>query len=283
MDSSDIVIVTGANSGIGKATARALASTGARVILACRSTVRGEAALEEISREAGSERVELMELDLASFESVRAFARRFADRYDRLSCLVNNAGVIVRERRFSADGYELQFAVNHLGHFLLTAELFPLLAASAPARVVTVSSGAHKIGRIEFSDINLDRRYTVFGAYARSKLANVLFTRELSRRAAGTGVTANCVHPGGVATRFGIDRETGAGSGIMRFVSLFMAAPEKGAETSVYLATSPQVSNTSGEYFVKKLPRRPGRRALDDALARRLWEESERIVSGDTR
>lgn len=280
MNSSDVIIVTGASSGIGKATAEALAKTGARIVLACRSPSRGEAALAEISRSSRCERVELMQLDLASFASVRAFARCFAERYDRLSCLINNAGVITRERQFSEDGYELQFAVNHLGHFLLTTELLPLLTESAPARVVTVSSGAHKIGRIDLDDINLDRRYTVFGAYARSKLANVLFTRELARRLRGSGVTANSLHPGGVATNFSIDRETGAGSRIMRTVSLFMSSPEKGAETPVYLATSPDVAGISGEYFVKKRRRKPSQRALDDTLARRLWEESERITGG---
>ena len=281
MSSDDVVIVTGANSGIGKETARALAATGARVVLACRSQPRGYAALEEISRMTGSERVELMPLDLASFASVRHFARAFAGRYDRLTCLINNAGVIVRERRLSSDGYELQFAVNHLGHFLLTVELLPMLVESGRSRVITVSSGAHKLGRIDFDDINLDRRYTVFGAYARSKLANVLFTRELALRTAGTGVTANSLHPGGVATNFGVDRETGAGSRIMRLATFVMTGPAKGAETSIHLATSPEVEHVSGEYFVKKRPRRPARQALDDMLARRLWDVSEAITNGD--
>ncbi len=279
MDSRDVVIVTGANSGIGKATAHALAVTGARVVLACRSLARGEAALEDISRATGSDRVELMHLDLSSLESVRSFASAFLRRHDRLSCLINNAGVILRDRQLSADGYEMQFAVNHLGHFLLTRELLPVLQASAPSRVVTVSSGAHRIGRIDFDDINLDRRYTIFGAYARSKLANILFTRELARRTAGSGVTANCLHPGGVGTNIGVDRETRAGSRIMQVLSAIMASPEKGAETSVYLATAPEVATVTGAYFVKQRPRTPARRALDDELAKRLWEESERMVS----
>lgn len=280
MTSHDVVIVTGANSGIGKATAHALAATGARVVLACRSVSRGKAAIEEISRATGSRRVELMQLDLSSFESVRSFAHDFRSRYDRLSCLVNNAGVILRERHLSIDGYEMQFAVNHLGHFLLTRELLPLLEASAPSRVVSVSSGAHRIGHIDFDDINLERRYTIFGAYARSKLANILFTRELARRTAGSGVTANCLHPGGVGTNIGVDRETQAGSRIMRALSVVMATPEKGAETSVYLATTPEVATVTGEYFVKKRPRKPASRALDEELAVRLWEQSERMVGG---
>ncbi|MFW6252846.1 MAG: SDR family oxidoreductase [bacterium] len=268
MDSRDVVIVTGANSGIGKATAHALAVTGARVVLACRSLARGEAALEDISRATGSDRVELMHLGLSSLESARSFASAFLRRHDRLSCLINNAGVILRDRQLSADGYEMQFAVNHLGHFLLTRELLPVLQASAPSRVVTVSSGAHRIRRIDFDDINLDRRYTIFGAYARSKLANILFTRELARRTAGSGVTANCLHPGGVGTNIGVDRVTRAGSRIMQVLSAIMASPEKGAETSVYLATAPEVATVTGAYFVKQRPRTPARRALDDEAPR---------------
>lgn len=278
MTQHDLVIVTGANSGIGRATAQALAATGARVVLACRSIARGQAALEQITRATGSQRVELMQLDLSSFESVRSFAHSFRARYDCLSCLVNNAGVILRERQLSTDGYEMQFAVNHLGHFLLTRELLPLLEASAPSRVISVSSGAHKIGRMDFDDMNLERRYTIFGAYARSKLANILFTRELARRTAGSGVTANCLHPGGVGTNMGVDRDTQAGSRIMRALSLVMATPEKGAETSIYLASAPELATVSGEYFVKKRPHKPASRALDDTCARRLWDWSERAV-----
>lgn len=199
-----IAIVTGANSGMGRATSLALARAGAKVVMLCRSKSRGEEALAEVKELCCSKLVELMLCDLGSMASIRAFCEEFRQRHNNLHVLVNNAGVILPGRHLTADGYELQFGVNHLGHFLLTNLLLDLMEASAPARIINVSSGAHKIGEICFDDINLQHNYTLIRAYAQSKLANVLFTYELARRLQGTGVTANCLHPGAVATNMGL-------------------------------------------------------------------------------
>jgi NAD(P)-dependent dehydrogenase (short-subunit alcohol dehydrogenase family) len=195
----------------------------------------------------------------------------------RLHVLVNNAGAIFGERELTVDGYERTFALNHLAYFLMTVDLLEVLRRSAPARVVNVSSEAHRMGRIDFADLHLERGYSQFGAYARSKLANVLFTRELARRLQGSGVTANSLHPGTIGSGFGR-----SGSAFFRtLVALgrpFLARPETGARTPVYLASSPDVEGVNGEYFVRERARRPSAAALDDAAAARLWAESERLV-----
>jgi NAD(P)-dependent dehydrogenase (short-subunit alcohol dehydrogenase family) len=275
-----VCMVTGANSGIGKVTALELAKGGATVVMVCRSRERGEAAQQEIIAESGNDNVDLLLADLSSLASARAMVDEFKSKYDRLDVLVNNAGALFSERKESADGLEMTFALNHMGYFLPTVLLLDMLKASAPARILNVSSDAHRNGRIDFEDLQSKRRYSSFPAYAKSKLENVLFTVELARRLAGTGVTANALHPGFVRTNFGGNT---VGGGIVTFlfrllVKLIAITPERGAETPVYLATSPAVEGVTGQYFNKKKAVEPARQARDGETARRLWEESERLA-----
>jgi len=221
MDNNSVVIVTGANSGMGKAISIEIAKTGATVVMLCRSKIRGESALMEVQTLSGNNAVKLMLCDLGSRKSIEDFCSEFKRRYQRLDVLVNNAGVILPGRHETIDGNELQFGVNHLGHFLLTNLLLDILIASAPARIVNVTSGAHKIGKIHFEDINLQKKYTLWRAYGQSKLAIILFTYELADRLKDTGVTVNCLHPGAVATNMGINRDTKFGTLITRMLKPF--------------------------------------------------------------
>jgi NAD(P)-dependent dehydrogenase (short-subunit alcohol dehydrogenase family) len=272
-----VCIVTGASSGIGKATCVALAGLGATVVLVCRDRTRGEAAMADVAGAAGESALPSLELaDLSSMEQVRGLATRLAA-LARIDVLINNAGLVVARRQLTADGFELSLAVNHLAPFLLTNLLLPRLTASAPARVVTVSSIAHRAAMLDVDDLQCERRYLAMLAYANSKLANVLFTRELARRLDGSKVTANCLHPGTVRTRFG---DTGAlwlrlglvvGGGLLR-------TPESGASTSVYLASAPEMAGQTGGYYVNAKRRNPSRKACDDALARELWDASARLT-----
>lgn len=279
-----VAVVTGGNAGIGKETAAALAAMGATVVLTARDPARGAAALAEIRARTGSDRVEIAHLDLADLASVRACADDLLHRHERLDVLVNNAGLTLSKRRETRDGFETTFGVNHLGHFLLTTLLLDRLRAGAPSRVVVVSSGGHKLARrgLAFDDLQWERRrYQGFLAYAHSKLANLLFTRELARRLEGTGVTANAVHPGFVRSDFGLHGDTSGPFALgVRCSRPFGKSSRRGAETSVYLASSPDVEGTTGGYFSGCRPARPSRAALDEAAARRLWEVSERLVAG---
>jgi NAD(P)-dependent dehydrogenase (short-subunit alcohol dehydrogenase family) len=278
------VVVTGGNSGIGRATALALARAGATTVITARDPDRGEAAAADIGRQAGPAQVELVVFDLADLSSVRAGAERILELCPRIDVLVNNAGVVLSERRETADGYEATFAINHLGPFLLTSLLLDRLRSSAPARVVNVASDAHKSAGhgLDFDDLQSTRHYRGMKAYGASKLANILFTTELARRLEGSGVTANCCHPGVVKTGWGHDGDTtGAmalGLRIMGHLPGFLT-PEKGARTSVYLASSPEVAKVSGEYFVRCRPRQPSEAARDAEAARRLYEVSEQLVA----
>ena len=272
-----LCLVTGANAGIGRATALGLAQKGAHVVMICRSAERGRAAQQEIIAQSGNQQVDLLLADLSVQAEIRRVAAEFKQRYSRLDVLVNNAGAIFTTRQESADGLELTFALNHLGYFLLTQELLPLLLASAPARIINVASGAHYSGQINFDDLQLRQGYAAFKAYAQSKLANVLFTNELARRLAGTGVTANSLHPGVVGTQFG--RNNRGLSLIIRLVRPFLRSEAKGAETSIHLATAPELATTTGQYFDDNQPKRASDLAYDETLARRLWEESEKLVS----
>lgn len=271
-------LVTGATSGIGRVTARELARLGATVVVVARDRARGEQAVAEF-RTAGSGRAaELLVGDLSSQADVRRIAREFLGRHERLDVLVNNAGVLHAERELTADGVERTFAVNHLAYFLLTALLRPALEAAPAGRVVSVSSDAHRaVQALDFANLQGERRYTGMGAYCQSKLENVLFTRELARRLAGTRVTANALHPGTVASAFGHNNP-----GLTRFLFKaarpFMIGPEKGAETSIYLAASPEVDGVTGEYFVKRKAVRSSPASYDEAVARQLWEVSERMI-----
>jgi NAD(P)-dependent dehydrogenase (short-subunit alcohol dehydrogenase family) len=272
-----VVMVTGANSGIGKVTALELARLGATVVLLCRSRSKGEIARDEIMSQTGNGQIELLVADFASLASVRRVAAEFLARRTRLDVLVNNAGLYLGERIVSQDGYEMTFAVNHLAPFLLTNLLLDALRAAAPARVVTVSSGAHMSGHIRFDDLNAERRFSGFRAYGDSKLANVLFSNELARRLQGSGVTSNSLHPGAVATNF-----ASGTSGIMnlafRIARPLFLSPERGAQTSIYLAASPDVAGASGLYYVNKKSRRPSAEAGRAEVQRQLWEVSEKLV-----
>lgn len=274
MVKGDIALITGGNVGMGKATATALAKLGTRVVILCRNKERGEKALNEIKAESGNDNADMILCDLASMESIREAVKLFENKYDRLNILVNNAGVILPGRHETHDGFELQFGVNHLGHFLLTNLLLDTLKKSAPSRIINVSSGAHKVGKIYLQDVNLTNNYSLIRAYSQSKLANILFTYELALRLQGTGVTANCLHPGAVATQMGINRETGFGTFITGMLKPFFQTPEEGAATAIYLATSEGVEGISGRYFYKKKPVRSSKLSYDKELAEKLWELS---------
>ncbi len=273
-----VVIVTGANSGVGKETARELARMGAQVVMACRSPQRGTAALAELRADLGPDsKLELMRLDLASLSSVRSFVAEFCERFERLDVLVNNAGVYLPRRQLSEDGFELTFAINHLGPFLLTRELLPLLKASAPSRIVNVSSAGHMMGCIPWQDLQAERRYFGLTRYCHSKLANILHTHELSRQLAGSGVTANSLHPGGVASGFA-QQQWSPFMVLFKIAKPFLISTAQGARTSIYLASSPEVARVSGKYFAKCKPRKASGRARRADDARRLWEISEQLV-----
>ena len=270
-------LVTGATSGIGKETAIRLAMLGATVLVVARDAARGGAAAEDIRRRVPLARVETLTADLSSMVQVRRLAEEVVARHDRLDVLVNNAGVITVRPQLTADGLETTFATNHLGPFLLTNLLRGLLERSAPARVVTVSSNVHRqVRTIPWDD--LPTGPAAHGqAYPLSKLLNILFTAELARRLAGTGVTANSLHPGFVRTDLGRD-VTGLPGGALRLVLRFQPGPATGAQTSVYLATAPEVANTTGGYFVKCKPAEPSRVAEDVQAAGRLWALSEELA-----
>ncbi len=272
-----MVMVTGANSGIGKVTARELARMGATVVMVCRDEGRGDAARQEIIAESGNEAVDLLIADLASQAEVRRLVDEFRSRYNKLQVLVNNAGLQLWERSMTVDGHETTFAVNHLAPFLLTSLLLDVIKASAPARIVNVSSMVHKWSSIDFDSLMGEKRYSSNRAYFQSKLANVLFTYELARRLEATGVTVNCLEPGMVRTRLARDYR-----GFFGFMAnlwrVFMKTPEKGAETSIYLASSPEVEGLTGGYFGNKRPLKSSRDSCNEALARRLWKVSAELV-----
>jgi len=276
------VVVTGGNSGIGLETAVALGLMGARVVITARNAGRGEAAVAQIGDRIGTAgSVELAVFDLADLSSVRSGAREVAQRCPTLDVLVNNAGLILSERTETVDGYEATFAINHLGPFLLTNLLLPQLQASGAARVVNVASTAHTQAKegIPFDDLGSTRGYAAMRVYGVSKLANILFTVELARRMEGQGVTANALHPGTVRTHYGADGDVKGLLAIgIKIGQPFFLPAAKGARTSVYLASSPDVASVSGKYFMKCRPRQPGRWARDPAAAQRLWEVSEEMV-----
>ena len=273
--SGKTAIVTGANSGMGRATVEALSDMGAMVIMLCRDEVRGQVAYEELS-EKKDRSLDLILCDLGDYASIRSFVREVRRKYDRIDILVNNAGFISLDRQETKEGLERQFGVNHIGHFLLTMGILPLMREGS--RIVNVASGAHKTGRIHFKDINLTKHFNVITAYSQSKLANVLFTRELSRRVADRGITVNCCHPGAVATNIGIDRNTGFGKTVTGLLKPFFLTPAEGARTAVYLAASPEVQDISGEYFYKCKVARSSKRSKDMRLARDLYRLSILLI-----
>lgn len=272
------VVITGASNGIGKETAVALARMGARVVMVARDQARGEQALADVKQRSGSQAVELALADLASLQSVRALASELLARCPRIDVLINNAGAVNDTRIVTVDGYETTFAVNHLAHFLLTNLLLERLKASVPARIINVSSEAHRMAGMNFDDLMGEKSYATFTAYGQSKLANILFTVELASRLQGSGVTVNALHPGVVATGFGHNSK-GIFRHLVKLGTFVMINSEKGARTSVYLATSDEGGQVTGKYFAKSKQKRPTAAAQDTAAAARLWELSEKLVS----
>src|SRR5712664_1651643 len=272
-----IVMVTGANSGIGKAASLALANMGATVVMVARSKERGEAARSEIIRESHNNSVDLLLADLSSLESVRQLATEFQKKYSKLHVLINNAGLFNQGRHVTTDGYENTFATNYLASFLLTNLQLDLLKASAPSRIINVSSVGHYNGHINFDDLNLEEEYGGWKAYGQSKLALVLFTHELAKKLQGTGVTVNSVHPGTVATNIWA-RPLGPAGFIMALPKLFMTSPEKGAETIVYLASSPNANSLNGEYLERSKVKKSSDESYDEEIAQRLWEVSAKLT-----
>jgi retinol dehydrogenase 14 len=268
------VLVTGGTGGIGKATAIGLAALGARVGITGRDPARTEAAAAGIRATPGSPVVDAFAADMSVQAGVRRLAARVLDTYPRLDVLVNNAGGFWAHRHVTADGLEHTFALNHLAPFLLTSLLLDRLTASAPARILNVSSGAHARGRIDFDDLQGERNYSGQRAYSQSKLASVMFTYELARRLEGTGVTATVLHPGVVRTSFGAEDQAAYLAVMIRVARLFMKTPEQGAATSIYLASSPEVEGITGRYFVNRKPKTSSKASYDATAAARLWQAS---------
>jgi NAD(P)-dependent dehydrogenase (short-subunit alcohol dehydrogenase family) len=272
------VLVTGASRGIGREAAGALAAMGADIVLVCRDRSRGEDAANDVRSRGGGGAVDLVLGDLSSMRDVRRVARDVASRFDALHVLVNNAGAIELTRSITADGYERTFATNHLAYFLLTNELLPLLEASAPARVVNVASVAHKAGKIVWHDLHGARKFSGSKAYAQSKLANVMFTYALARRLDARRVTVNALHPGAVASSFGQNTSSWL-KWLMTIGGPFLKSPARGAKNTVYLASSPAASATTGKYFVGTRPTRSSRASMDEAAQEKLWRVSEDLTA----
>lgn len=273
-----ICLVTGANAGIGKATTLGLAKMGAAVVMVSRNQERGEAARAEIMAESENDAVDLMIADLSSQQSIRQLAEDFKTRYERLDVLVNNAGGIFGSRSLTVDGLEYTFALNHLSYFLLTNLLLERIKESSPARIVNVSSQAQADATINFDDLQSEQNYNARRVYGQSKLANILFTYELARRLDGVDVTTNALHPGVVRTNFGRESTSRAFALMMRLISPFLASPEKGASTSIYLATAPGVEVMTGKYFIDKQEQKSNAESYDTAVAQRLWQVSEELT-----
>lgn len=272
------VLITGATAGIGQATAQALARQGAQVVLVGRDARKTQAVAEELRAQTGHPGVDFLLADLSSLASVRGLARDFRAKFPQLHVLINNAGGVNQTRQVTPDGFELTFAVNHLAPFVLTGELLGTLRATPGARIVNVSSSAQAQGHIDFGDLMGERRYSPMRAYYQSKLANVLFTYELARRLAGTGVTANALHPGVVNSNFGGEMRGVMGLAMRAIKRFGSVTPGEGARTSVYLASSPEVEGVSGKYFEKGKAVPSGKESYDEAVARRLWEVSEALT-----
>jgi NAD(P)-dependent dehydrogenase (short-subunit alcohol dehydrogenase family) len=272
-----VVVITGATSGIGQIAAEQLAALGARIVLVARDKTRGAATLARLRQAGPGVEHSAYYADLSLIPEMKRVAAAIAAAEPRIHVLINNAGALFGSRQVTADGLELTFATNHMAYFVVTHGLRDRLIASAPARVINTSSDAHKGNRLDFGDLQSANNYSGFKVYGRSKLANILYTRELACRLAGTGVTANSLHPGFVATRFG-DESGGMLSVGVKLAKNFAISPEKGAKTIVYLASSDEVANVTGKYFYKCQEATPTREAQDDDAARRLWQETEKLA-----
>jgi NAD(P)-dependent dehydrogenase (short-subunit alcohol dehydrogenase family) len=271
-------IVTGASAGIGRAIAQGLAAHGAHVVLVCRSRARAEATQHAMRMATGSAAIDIALADLSSQAEIRRLAQELLQHYPRIHALINNAGVVHTSRTVTIDGLETVFAVNHLAYFLLTQLLLPRLVESTPARIVNVASDAHHWDTLDFADLQNHRRYRGLKVYGQSKLCNLLFTRELARRIAGTGVTVNSLHPGGVATGLGWNNGWWAVL-IAKVLKPFLRTVDQGADTAIYLTTAPEVATVSGRYFYNRREHRPSRAAQDDEAALRLWQISEQLTA----
>ncbi|MBL8164531.1 MAG: SDR family oxidoreductase [Anaerolineae bacterium] len=272
-----VCLITGGTNGIGRSTAQELARLGATVVIVGRDVQKTDRVVEEIRTASGNNRVDSLLADLSSQQEVRRLAHEFKSRYSHLHVLLNNAGAVFMQRQLSVDGLEMTFALNHLAYFLLTNLLLDTIKASAPARIINVSSDAHSGGKMEFDNLQGERNYGV-SAYGNSKLANILFTIELAHRLEGTGVTVNALHPGFVNTGFGKNNPGFLMKVIRAVTPLFARSPEKGAETSIYLASSPEVEKLTGKYLhnSKVIPTAP--QATDMAVAKKLWDVSAEMV-----
>lgn len=272
-----VCLVTGSSSGIGKVTARELARMGATVVMVCRNRAKGEAAQAEIKEASGNTQVDLIVADLSELSHVRRAASEFTQKYTQLHVLINNAGVVKSEREVTLDGLEYGFATNYLGPFLLTELLLDTLKASVPARIINVNSGGHTLGRIDFANLQGERRYSAAKTYTDSKLAQLYSTYELADRLKGTSVTVNALHPGLVDSNIN-DGLTGFVRLIGTLNSLFGISVEKGAQTTLYLATSPEVEGVSGKYFAKCKETPSSKLSYDVAVRKRLWQVSEELI-----
>ncbi|MFQ5821505.1 MAG: SDR family oxidoreductase [Candidatus Heimdallarchaeota archaeon] len=276
-----VCIVTGANSGIGKATVLGLAEQGAKVVMVCRNQSRGEAVRVEINEKTGNDLVDLMIADLSSQQSIRQLAANFKKKYP-LHVLINNAGVFLTKRSLTVDGIETTFAVNHLSYFLLTNLLLDALKANTPARVINVASETHQGATINFDNLQGEKKYSVLKTYGQSKLANILFTYEMAKRLKYTGVTVNCLHPGFIRTKLGRNKENSRIFRVgMQLAYLFGASPKKGAQTSIYLATSPEVEEVTGKYFINKKQVNSSKISYNESVAQQLWEVSAELTKLD--
>ncbi len=273
-----VCIVTGSNSGIGKETALALTGMGATVVMAVRDLQRGELARDEIISRTGKDTIDLMICDLSSTKSIQQFVEEFSAKYDRLDVLINNAGAGFNKRQVTEDGFEMSLAVNYLGPFLLTRELLPLLKHSAPSRVINLSSGVHTRAKIDFDDIQSEGKYNGMSVYGSTKLMILMHTYELARRLEDTGVTANVVHPGFGATNLGANMG-GLGYRIgFRMMRPFQIDAQKGAETSIYVASSPELEGVTGRYFAKSQEKQSSEYSYDESAQKRLWDVAESLL-----
>ncbi|TFF91581.1 SDR family oxidoreductase [Candidatus Thorarchaeota archaeon] len=268
-----VTIVTGSNSGIGRETALGLAQMGATVVMAVRNREAGEKARREIIEESGNENIEILVADLSSMTEVKQLASEFKQNHDKLHVLVNNAGAIISKRTVTVDGFELTFALNHLAPVLLIHELLDVLAEGAPSRVVNVSSGAHAFGKIDFENLQ-NEKYSSMRAYGSAKLMNIMATYTLSKKLEGSGITVNVLHPGFVRTNFG-KKDAGFGQrAVLRLAGIFAKTPAEGAETSIYLASSPEVDGVSGKYFADSKMKKSSKISYNEEIQEKLWAET---------
>ncbi|MFW9800860.1 MAG: SDR family oxidoreductase [Candidatus Thorarchaeota archaeon] len=273
-----VCIVTGSNSGIGKETALALAELDATVVMVVRNAERGEAARSDIVDKTKRNRIDLMLCDLSSLDSIRQFAKEFVAKHDRLDVLINNAGAAYHKRQVTIDGFEQTLAVNYIGPFLLTHELLPVLKASAPSRVINLTSGIHFRAKVDFEDLQNERKYRGMSAYGDAKLMVVMHTYELARRLEGTGVSVNVVHPGFAATNMGSSMGGLRNKIMFKMVRPLQISPREGAETSVYVASSTEVEGMTGKYFAKKQEQRSSEASYDEEAQKRLWHVTEQLL-----